>query len=477
MKRRGLPLPHQQTQVDVYERFQKRYWADPAGFVANCINWPSGQSPAPYQLEVLQMLVDHRRVSVRGPHGLGKTTVAAMSILWFALTRDGRDWKIATTASAWVQLASYLWPEVFKWMRRLKWTSIGRAPFNHREALQRGLKLDTGLALSLAPADCNRMEGAHAAHLLYIFDEAKIIPPATWDATEGAFSTGDAMGLAISTPGEPSGRFYDIHARRPGYEDWQVIHVTKDDAISAGMMNPEWAEQRKLQWGEGSAVYQNRVEGEFAAQSADGVIPLAWVELANQRWLQLQADRKLEAEDQEMVGVDVGRTGDKTVIARRFGKHVIVDLRRFGNLSTMQTVAQVQAALTHGGKATVDVIGIGAGVFDRLRELGLDVAPFGAGERTSKRDRSGEWGFENKRAASWWNLRELLDPELGEPIALPPDDMLTGDLVAVRWREKSGNVIGLESKDAIKARLQRSPDDGDAVVMAFWKDYRGIPFG
>jgi hypothetical protein len=60
-------------------------------------------------------LVKHHRVAARGPHGLGKTTLASWVVIWFALTRDGDDWKVITTASAWRQLEKFLWPEIHKW--------------------------------------------------------------------------------------------------------------------------------------------------------------------------------------------------------------------------------------------------------------------------------------------------------------------------------------------------------------------------
>jgi len=91
------------------------------------------------------------------------------------------------------------------------------------------------------------------------------------------------------------------------------------------------------------------------------------------------------------------------------------------------------------------------------------------GERTEARDRSGELGFANKRSAAWWAMRELLDPAADSVIALPPDDLLTGDLTAPHWRVMSGGHIQVEGKDEIRKRLGRSTDDGDAVVMAFWR--------
>ena len=75
-------------------------------------------------------------------------------------------------------------------------------------------------------------------------------------------------------------------------------------------------------------------------------------------------------------------------------------------------------------------------------------------------------------------MREWLDPANSEQIALPPDDLLTGDLVAPRWRMTSGGRIAVEDKDGIKQRLGRSTDDGDAVMQAFEAaPRRGVFFG
>ena len=76
----------------------------------------------------------------------------------------------------------------------------------------------------------------------------------------------------------------------------------------------------------------------------------------------------------------------------------------------------------------------------------------------------------NLRAELWWNLRELLDPNPRvnpSPIALPPDDVLLADLTNVRYKFDSKGRIQLESKEEIKKRLGRSPDRGDAVVLAY----------
>ena len=266
--------------------------------------------------------------------------------------------------------------------------------------------------------------------------------------------------------GHQPARIADIHHRRPGYEDWWVRHVTLAEAIAAGRISPEWAEQRARQWGPSSPVYVNRVLGEFAVEDAHSVIPLAWVEAAVDRWHDLAGAYGRFVN----VGVDVARFGeDRTVLALRYGD-AIAALRVSAREETTSTTGRVRGVLDaerRAGEAVVDVIGLGAGVVDQLREQGYRVVAFNAAGGSAHLDRSGELGYVNRRSAAWWNLREMLDPSFGPTIALPPDDDLVGDLTAPVYRVTSGGRIVVEGKDDIRRRLGRSTDAGDAVVMAF----------
>ena len=485
------------------------YRLNPAAFVSDLIQFPEGEKPTKYQIEVLEELPVQKRIAGRGPHGLGKTALASWIVLWAVMTSD--DVKVPTTASAWRQLEKFLWPEIHKWAARLKWDKLDRDPFSGNELLTLNIKLGaTRTAYAIASDRAALIEGTQAGdRVCFVFDEAKTIPADIWDAAEGAGSGVDKYSVAISTPAEPSGRFYEIHARRPGYEDWWVRHVTLDEAIKAGRIRPDWAKDRKRQWGVKSPIYQNRVLGEFATSSADNVvIPLSWIEKANERWLEwndagdwieihgdpvpIQITKEGEFRTDEdgipipeklkTIGVDVGRGGDLSVLAPRIG-FLVPYLRESGERDIMAIVGAVvtQIARYRGsGVPVVDVIGIGSGVVDRLREMvhseddfpadpeTWSVEAFNASGKTTRTDITGELRFLNKRAAAWWAVRELLDPETGEDVALPPDDLLIGDLAAPTWKTTSAGRIKIESKDELKKRIGRSTNHGDAVVMAFF---------
>jgi hypothetical protein len=430
-----------------------------------------GAEPADYQEDILRMLVRYKRVAVRGPHGLGKTALAAWFTLWLIACFE-HDTKVPTTASKWRQLIYFLWPEIKKWSRNANWSAIGIDLRYGKELLERSIKLPDKEAFALASDDPSAIEGAHATTLGYVFDEAKAIPSDIWDAAEGAFSaagddtTSDAYALAISTPGETSGRFYEIHQRKPGTEDWAVRHVTLEEAIAAGRISRQWAEQRKRQWGEQSAVYKNRVKGEFDDSGETNVIPLSWVEAANDRWL----DCKGIGEGKTSYGVDPARFGiDRTCMGRLVGS-VLEEVRYYEKQDTMQTVGRV-IAFVHGDKAVpigVDVIGIGAGVHDRLKEQRYKSIAVNVAHKTTATDESGEIGFVNIRSEIWWMLRKALDPSGDIHLALPPDDLLTGDLTAPTYEYTSDGKIKVESKDDIRARIGRSTDAADMLGLAYY---------
>jgi hypothetical protein len=454
-----------------------------------------------YQDEILGAFDDgHRRVAVRGPHGLGKTFIAAVLVHHAVLTAE-EDCKVPCTASAWRQLEKYLFPEIHKLASKVAWSIVQRAPYTQHtansELLGQSIRLNGGLieAFALASDNFTALEGAHAKLLFYVFDEAKTIPSGMWDAAEGAFATEglehgeECRALAVSTPGDPSGRFYDIHMHKPGYEDWWTRHVTLEEAIRAKRVSAEWARQRALQWGEASAMYQNRVCGEFADDTEEGIIPRSWVLAAIARYKEWDGRGRPELIGKRVLGVDTARSGeDSTVIAVR-NASTLVDIHGFSKLPTTETALKVKmlsngstSGFAHAKSRAIGPYdlqiemdgGLGASVYDILKDDNVPgLRPITVGAKTFLRDKSGEMKFANVRAAMWWKLREMLDPTSDVEMMLPDAPLLLGDLITPKWTITKDAVILIESKDAIRKRIGRSTDYGDACCLAFWNTSGG----
>lgn len=164
-----------------------------------------------------------------------------------------------------------------------------------------------------------------------------------------------------------------------------------------------------------------------------------------------------------LVGVDPARFGDdRTSIIRRQGR-VAFNLESHRNKDTME-VAGMCARILKAEPVTrmfIDVGGLGAGVVDRLRELGFGdrIEAVNFGESALEPDR-----YRNKRAECW----DLCNQWLKEtPCDIPDLDTLHGDLMAPQYKFDSNSRLQLESKEDIKKRGLASPDEGDALTLTF----------
>ena len=485
-----------------FNQFQKTYRDDRVAFVYDCLP-RLRETLAPYQEEILANFdMGIRRQAVRAPHGSGKSLIAALCVHHMLLSTED-DATVPTLASVWRQLEKYLWPEIHKVAKLLDWETIGRSPYTRDELMNTSIKLHHSAGISeafaVASGDAALIEGAHAARLFYIFDESKSVEDTMWDAAEGAFATenavmlgaygqqaGECYWLSISTPGTPVGRFYDIHSRKEGYDDWLVRHISIEEAIAAGRVDRKWMEQRARQWGRNSPMFKNRVLAEFAASESDSVIPLELVEAAMQRWEDWDARGRPGAGlGLRRIGVDTARMGDdKTVFAIRVDQR-IEDFHVYERQPVTMTAGFLKPVAQTAQETLIEMdSGLGAGVYDILMSeqdpyspnMNLMQVYMGAG--TSATDSTGLMRFNCVRSAAWWHLREKLDPESDYELMLPPNDYLKGDLVAPGYKLDYFHgylSIYVEPKDNLKKadRLGRSTDHGDAVVLAFWDEVAG----
>lgn len=208
------------------------------------------------------------------------------------------------------------------------------------------------------------------------------------------------------------------------------------------------------------------LRGDFTAGRDDDpwqVIPTEWVKLAQERW-----EAKKPGGPMHAMGVDVARGGaDNTVLTARYGDWFAPQIVEPGKATPNgQTAAALTVAyLRDDATAYVDVIGVGASAYDHLDGLRVNVRASHASQKSFGRDRSGKLGFVNKRAEWWWKMREALDPQYGDNLAIPPDRELLVDLCTPRWKVTTRG-IQVELKEEIIKRIGRSPDKGDSAVLA-----------
>lgn len=220
------------------------------------------------------------------------------------------------------------------------------------------------------------------------------------------------------------------------------------------------------------------LDGDFsAAKEADPwqVIPTEWIKAAQRRWV----EREKPDTPITQVGVDPSRGGaDKFVIARRYDNWFDIPkaypgrIVKDGQSGTTLVIAELNE---QEPKINIDVIGIGASVYDIAKES-ISITPVNNATKSNKRDKSGRLSMRNVRAAAMWGLREALDPQSKEDIALPPGREVLADLCAPRYKVTASGIL-IESKDEIKKRLGRSPDVGDAIILAHYQTQTGWAWG
>lgn len=420
-----------------------------------------GAVPTEQQMQAGRALVERRRVSIRSGHGTGKTTFEAWCVLWFLASYF--PCKVPCTAPTAHQLEDVLWSEIAKWHR----TMASRFPALSSEFTwtNGAYRMTSAPNESFAVARTSRKEnpealqGFHAEHILFLIDEASGVPDNIFEVAEGALSTAGAFVVMCANPTRQSGYFFDSHHKMRS--EWAALHWNGEDSPN---VSKQYVDSMAKKYGRQSPVFKVRVLGDFV-DAADGVIPLDLCEAAKLRDVAVNEAAPI------VWGLDVARFGDdSTAIAKRKGNHQLEPIREWWGKDTMQTAGLIKAEWdsTKEGQRpkaiNVDVIGIGAGVVDRLKELGLPVVGVNVAEAESVRDND-ELSFNRLRDELWWKGREWLE---ARDCKLADDDETIGELTTPTYSYLSNGRIQVERKDDLKKRGVKSPNRADAWLLTFY---------
>lgn len=465
------------------------YAYDPLGWVMWAFPWgePGTElaletGPDEWQVWVLTQVRDGLMtpneailLSVTSGHGIGKSALVAWLVWWSYSTFPGT--RGVVTANTENQLKTKTWVEIAKWHRlfiaRSLFKCTATAIFSVDEDTAREWRIDI---VPWSERNTEAFAGLHNAgkRIIIVFDEGSAIPDVIYEVTEGALTDLDTelMWFCFGNPTRNTGRFRELFAGGRFAHRWKSREV---DSRSVKRTNKEQLNRWVEDYGIDSDFVRVRVLGKFPRTDASSFIP---------RDLCLEAVSRVIPEQQHepvVLGVDVARFGDDfSVIYPRKGRDAVSrPIRLFQGINTMQLASRVIEAL-HDFDATtvfVDGTGVGGGVVDRLRSLGVPVieVQFGArpdGTNTIER----EVRYANKRAEIWGGLRDWLS--VGKiPDAIPRSDIsLVNELTVPTYTFRPGtDAIQLEPKDMIKRRGERSPDVADALALTF--AYPALPAG
>ena len=429
-----------------------------------------GQTVWSKQREILNAVRDHRRVAVRSGHGVGKSHTASLIACWWLDTHPPGEAFVVSTAPTFAQVRAILW----RYIRR-----------NHRAGQLAGRVNQTewliddelvGYGRKPADTDTDGFQGIHARYVLVVIDEACGIPEQLWTAADALATGPDCRIIAIGNPDNPASHFRRVCTPGSG---WHQLAISAFDSpnltgeevpedMSAALVGREWVEEKAREWGEENPVYRSKVLGEFSKDGPNQVVRGS--DVANCRTptdTRPAADKLLPVE----LGVDVGGGGDETVIRERQGIRAGREWRAHTDRPEQIAPLILQAIRETGATAVkVDSIGIGFGVIGELRnaagrgEHTAQIVGVNVAEAASRPDK-----FMNLRAELWWELGRGLSESGGWDLGVMENaDTTVAQLLEPRWDVDPKGRVRVEPKDEIRKRLGRSPDNADALLLAYF---------
>lgn len=470
------------------EREQKAwaFWlANPVDFVKDNF----GITPDDYQGDILAGIFgDKDRTAIKSAHGVGKTATHAWAG-WLFLNGYPES-RVVATAPTQAQLHDALWPEYARWHSRMpdelrnQWRISG----GH---IRNKLAEHHWFAVARTSNKSANLQGFHGTHIMIQVDEASAVPQEVFEVIEGALSEAGEEGkvaklVIAGNPNFTTGELYDAYYRNS--ELYTLFTITGDrqvleqlDTTHGGFVKnhgriyyssrvkQKYRDVMAKKYGIDSAVYDVRVRGLFPRQDDGAVIPLEWAQRAAGRHLPPFDPVK----DQIVLVLDVARFGGDETVLGVFRGGIPVKMQAWPKTSTercIHIIMDAKKTYEQMGLSVLDVIidepGVGGGVIDGVRGMGISVTPYHGGMplRQGIDPDDDIRQFANVRTRDWWHVRRLLEQE---KLPLPDDEELINQLASVRYDYNSKEKIQTESKADMRKRLGdfASPDRADVIIM------------
>ena len=393
----------------------------------------------------------HCRTAVSSCTGAGKTTALTWLTMLFLLTQD--DCRVLVTSPSFQQLNRVFHAEFRKWKGKMD-PKIGAMFDVTREKIvcsSQGKVQEANLVTASAE-NTESLQGGHATNYVILGDEASAIEEATFDVLLRTLSTGNGGRLLLtSNPTRSVGRFYDIfHKDIPG---WEKMYF---EAFDCPHIAPGFAQEMEDTYGKDSDHYRIGVLGQFPRTTNSQFIASDVVDRAIENNIPFSAYSHYPI----IIGADVARFGDdKTVFVARQGPKIL-NITQIEGHDTMQ-VAEALYEYQRGHMGVVvyiDAIGIGAGVFDRCKQLGMPVREVMGSRKPSK-----PMEYFNLRSQLWGEMRHWLNNEADIPYLADIREQLLG----MTYGYNNKMQMALTTKKDIKKSGMKSPDIGDAMSLTF----------
>lgn len=408
-------------------------------------------------------------ISIMSGQGTGKDAFCSWVMMWWLCCFP--ETLIPCTAPTADQIKNVLWSEFSRWYNKTDGEMNPMCIFKTKENKTDHLVVEsqkiyvqqlngkecfafwkTANPKDDPEAQAGTLYGFHAPYMVVIIDEAASVPEAVFKPLEGTITAAQGVNwiLMVFNPIYQSGYAVDSHTGKDALK-WVQLHW---DAEESELVSKQHIKDQEERYGRESNTFRTLIKGLPPLAQPDTLIPYDWVMKAIDREIGLVGD------EGKILGLDVGAGGDNSVACIREGAKVY-PLRIHSSPDTMELVGWVAQIIEDEAiDATfVDIIGIGNGVYYRLKELGYRVYPVDVRMKPLKED------FNNKRDEMWWKLREVFEQGI---VSIPNDIDLKTELWNPKFRVENRKTK-VESKYDMKKRLSynHSPNKADALALTF----------
>lgn len=397
--------------------------------------------------------------------------LSAMLVNWWVDTHPIDDTTVVTTATNWKQVRNVLWKEI----PRVKADAGIGGKVNADATWKMGDRQDP-IAFGMKPDDKDEsgFQGVHDQYVLVIMDEAGGISKEIFTAADAITTNKYARILAIANPNDPSCYMAEVYKRemrlKPEERSWNIIQFGAYDTpnftgevvpveVATRLVQVDWVEARKKEWGEDDPRFVARVLGEFPDVSDDGLFNMGRVMQSMEAYDTSEPDEGMPI----TIGVDVARYGsDSSVIVSNQGGYIRIH-GRYQGLNGPELARKVgELAVEMGAvEIRIDAIGVGASVLDSIYNF---VPPSISVVGIHGNAKSGD-------STKWYNYRAAMYDQFAKAVAdgrvhLPDDDELHNEIASIKY-EYRGSALLIESKENMRKRGIKSPDVLDAVIYAY----------
>lgn len=397
--------------------------------------------------------------------------LSATLVNWWVDTHPVDDTTVVTTATNWKQVRNVLWKEI----PRVKAVAGIGGKVNADATWKMGDRQDP-IAFGMKPDDKDEsgFQGVHDQYVLVIMDEAGGISKEIFTAADAITTNKFARILAIANPNDPSCYMAEVYKRemrlKPEERSWNIIQFGAYDTpnftgevvpveVATRLVQVDWVEARKKEWGEDDPRFVARVLGEFPDVSDDGLFNMGRVMQSMEAYDTSEPDEGMPI----TIGVDVARYGsDSSVIVSNQGGYIRIH-GRYQGLNGPELARKVgELAVEMGAvEIRIDAIGVGASVLDSIYNF---VPPTISVVGIHGNAKSGD-------STKWYNYRAAMYDQFAKAVAdgrvyLPDDDELHNEIASIKY-EYRGSALLIESKENMRKRGIKSPDVLDAVIYAY----------